>query len=87
MYRNHSLAFVAGLAGGVAAGLALSQRRQPSLRRVMRQASREGIADIRHLAASATDAEEKTRTAFLRRQDALRSAFEAGRKSYLKAAR
>jgi hypothetical protein len=87
MYRNHSLAFVAGLAGGVAAGLAFAQQRRPSLRRAVKQASREGIAEIRHLADSATDAVEKSRSAFLRQQDALRTAFEAGRKSYLKAAR
>jgi hypothetical protein len=82
MNKDNSLAFfAAGILGGVALGMAFGPRSPKTLRqRVIdksREGIREGIDELSELADTAS-------AAFVRQQDAVRKAFEAGRKSYLK---
>lgn len=79
MMKENSLVFAAGLVGGVALGLAVASRRRQNWRRYLRDRSREGVEGLRDLADTGG-------AALTRQQKALRKAFEAGRRSYVKAA-
>jgi hypothetical protein len=77
--KDNSLVFAAGLVGGMALGLAVASRRRQNWRRYLKDRSREGIEGLRDLADTGS-------AALTRQQKALRNAFEAGRRSYMKTA-
>jgi hypothetical protein len=84
MKRDESLGLAAGFAGGLLIGIAVMSRRKPSLRTMLAHEADRSLSDLTDLATSAARMASRCTAAIVRQQDAIRSAFQSGRKAYLK---